>query len=318
MTSSTAYIAVEEFYLSPEVSVTSTHPDDAALSLVPPATIAKLKNLGPSRLRDMKASGISLQVISHLPINVSPKTCQRYNDTLYTTIDAKEAASELQRCVVKYKFVGGMLGFSTDRKEWGRQVNDKAFDALWAVAERYQVPIALRVMFPTNAQVSDIDGSSAPPIKSQLVTTFYSSHAASPLLFLRIFTSGVFDRFPHLRLILSQGGLGIPPLLSRIEYFVASLPNRPKTCFMDVWQNNLHITLADVLDLSTLRALSELIPSDRLLYATRYPWEERPKAVVDEARESGVLGKEEWEGVVRRNAERLFKVVVKEIGGAGR
>ena len=58
--------------------------------------------------------------------------------------------------------------------------------------------------------------------------------------------------------------------------------------------------------MSSLRALLEQIPLDRVLYASNYPLEERGKELMEELRESGFLTKLEWERVAFRNAETLF------------
>jgi predicted TIM-barrel fold metal-dependent hydrolase len=58
--------------------------------------------------------------------------------------------------------------------------------------------------------------------------------------------------------------------------------------------------------MSSLRALLEQIPLDRVLYASNYPLEERGKELMEELRESGFLTKLEWERVAFGNAETLF------------
>lgn len=172
--SSTPFIGAEEFYLSHDIPITSTSastsPLDPALQLVPPALTTKLKNVGPSRTREMRTSGIAVQILSHIPIDASPKQCAKLNDTLHSSIitnqdrfkalallpcwDAKEAASELQRCVTK-GFVGGVLGFR--RGAWeGKVWEGEGYEELWKCAERYKVPIALKPLFPTRDQVSTV------------------------------------------------------------------------------------------------------------------------------------------------------------------
>lgn len=171
ITSQTApLIAVEEYYLSAVVPLASHPNDEPALHLIPETTRARLRNLGASRARDMRAHNTTLQILSHVPIDTSLRTCQKLNDALHAAIvmypdryaamallpcwGAKEAASELQRCVDKYKFVGGILGYR--RGGWDeRQYDAQAFEELWAVAARYKVPIALRPLFPSMNQVSD-------------------------------------------------------------------------------------------------------------------------------------------------------------------
>lgn len=176
--SSTPLIATEESYLSPLISLgSSTSTTDAALHLIPPPMLSKLKTLGPSRVRDMRASNTQLQIISHIPIeHASLQTCSKINDAMYSQIlmspdryaalamlpsgvgKGKEAARELARCVGKYRFVGGVLGVKRGGGGDGDMGSDnlggKEWEELWTTAVRYKVPIALRVVFPTRGQVS--------------------------------------------------------------------------------------------------------------------------------------------------------------------
>ena len=165
------FIASEEYYLDPSLPCNPTGPGDPDLRAIPPVIISKLRNLGPSRTRDMRASNVSLQVVSHIPIDATPNTCRKLNDALSSTIvtspdhlaalallpcwNPTEAASELLRCVTSHGFVGGMLGFR--RGEGEEKAYDGAgFDGVWKVAERYRVPIALRPLFPPRERVSFI------------------------------------------------------------------------------------------------------------------------------------------------------------------
>lgn len=77
---------------------------------------------------------------------------------------------------------------------------------------------------------------------------------------------------------------------------------------MDVWQYNIYVTTADILNLASMRALLEQTPVDRLLFAGNYPWEERGRGFMEELKDSGIVGREEWEKIAWRNAENLFRV----------
>lgn len=55
-----------------------------------------------------------------------------------------------------------------------------------------------------------------------------------------------------------------------------------------------------------MRALTEQIPVDRILYASNYPFDENSRILMAELKESGIVGKEEWEGIAWKNAEKLF------------
>lgn len=126
---------------------------------------------------------------------------------------------------------------------------------------------------------------------------------------IRLYLKGVFDRCPNLRFVIAHPG-SLPSVLPRIDIVLQSIPpaDRPKRSFLDVWQQNIYLTTADSLDLSSLRTLLEQIPMDRVLYASNYPLEMRGHDLMKELRESEFLTNEEWERLAWRNAEQLFKL----------
>ena len=97
-------------------------------------------------------------------------------------------------------------------------------------------------------------------------------------------------------------------LLSRIESFVSSLPaaQRPSRTFLNVWQNNVFVSTADIADTSAMQALLAKMPVDRVLFASNYPWQETGKGMMDELKESGIVQEEEWEKIAWKNAGALF------------
>lgn len=129
------------------------------------------------------------------------------------------------------------------------------------------------------------------------------------MLILRLYLSGIFDRYPNLRLVIAHPSL-LPSLLPRIDNILDSIStaDKPKRSFLDVWQHNFYLTTADILDLSSMRTLLEQIPMDRVLYASNYPLEERGRELMMELKESEFLTEEEWERLAWRNAEQLFKL----------
>ncbi|KAH9865525.1 hypothetical protein J1614_009110 [Plenodomus biglobosus] len=322
--------ATLESYVSPSLIInpSSTTPSDKslpALHLLPSSTLSKLRNVGPARMKDMRlVLGHSRQIISHIPISASPQACARCNDALYTAIrlnadkfaglallpggkgEGREAARELQRCVSKYGFVGGAIGLK--RGDGGEGlVDDGTWEEVWGTAAKCRVPIVLRELWPLNAEIPDYQCNLPDTVLAPLLTHIHTSHSVSPLPLLHIYLGGVFDRHPSLRLVLCHPG-AIPSLLPRIENLLSSIPiaDKPKRSYLDVWQHNIYLSTADVQEMSSLKALLEQIPMDRVLYASNYPLEERGRALMDELRESGFLSKEEWERVAWGNAETLF------------
>ncbi|KAH6615322.1 hypothetical protein C7974DRAFT_319649 [Boeremia exigua] len=312
-------IACVESFLSPALKIPSS-PSLPALELLSQSTVVKLNNLGRPRIRNMRTLGHSTQVISHIPVAATLQTCMRLNDALDvgTRIqddkivplallssghgEGADAARELQRCVVKSKFVGGVVAA-------GSGLEDAGYDEVWAMAQRLEAPIMLREGWPSGNQIAEYTHDLPASVVAPLVMNLHNSHAASPMLVLRLYFNGVFDRYPHLRLVIAHPGT-LPSLLLRIETVLDSFPtdDKPKRSFLDVWQHNIYLTTVDVLDLSSMRTLLEQIPMDRVLYASNYPLEERGRELMTELKESEFLTDEEWDCLAWKNAEQLFKL----------
>lgn len=162
-------IACLESYINPSLTIGTSYFNDAtapALYLLPTSVLGRLKNVGPARVKDMRALGQSMQILSHVPIEANAGTCIRYNDALLAAIqlnsdkfaalailpsDGKEAARELQRCVTRMRFVGGVVGLQPDGR--GGIALGNELEDLWSVAERFRVPVMLREMWPVGAEV---------------------------------------------------------------------------------------------------------------------------------------------------------------------
>jgi predicted TIM-barrel fold metal-dependent hydrolase len=335
-------IACVESYITSTIPVGTSilnDPTAPALHLLPSTTLSKLKNIGPARVRDLRSLGHSKQILSHIPIDATSSSCTKLNDMLSTAVrmnadkfaalatlpaTGNEAARELQRCVTKLGFVGGVVALRPDRN-YSYSLGS-GLEEVWSIAENYRVPIMLRDMWPTgekvptspcldeqdhgtnvHVQLPVYQAELADSVLAPLVTHLHTSHNHTPLPIIHLYLSSVFDRHPNLRLVLANPCL-LPSILPRIETILAHIPpsNKPKRGFLDVWQNNFFFTTADVLDMSTMRTLLEQIPIDRVLYASNYPLEERGRELMDELKESGFLSKDEWERVAWRNALSLF------------
>ena len=60
--------------------------------------------------------------------------------------EGSHAAAELQRCVTKMRFAGGVVAV-------GRGVEDESFEEVWGMAQKLGVPIVFREEWPNGHQV---------------------------------------------------------------------------------------------------------------------------------------------------------------------
>lgn len=115
-------------------TASTTAETSPALDHVLIGSLVKLKALGPARIKDMKAAGISKQIVSHLPFDISLRLCKTVNNALHqmirfgpdqyrglallpaamNSVSGVEVAKELERAVTEYQFVGGVLVIKND------------------------------------------------------------------------------------------------------------------------------------------------------------------------------------------------------------
>jgi aminocarboxymuconate-semialdehyde decarboxylase len=170
---------------------------------------------------------------------------------------ADRAARELERAVKTLGAVGAVLATNVD----GTNLGEVALDEFWATAVALDVPVFLHPTQPVPTP------RSAKYSMSQVVQYTFDS----TLCFGSLVGSGVFDRFPKLRLILSHGGGAVPFLIGRFDtlhgradrtasHNVAAEP--PSAYLKRVWVDTiLHHP-------QVLRFVAEMVGVDRLVVGT--------------------------------------------------
>jgi predicted TIM-barrel fold metal-dependent hydrolase len=193
---------------------------------------AKLTDVGPARIRHMDAAGIDMQVLSHVQPGVqlledaalSIRLSTEVNDWLaeivatyptrfagfamLPTQSPKDAADELERTVTKFGFKGALINGHTN----GVYLDDPSFDVLFERAVALDVPIYIHPTDPPQ-QVTDTYYS---PYSEAIVSTWgWPVETGTHLL--RLICSGVFDRYPELKIIVGHMGELLPYCFTRLN-----------------------------------------------------------------------------------------------------
>ena len=124
--------------------------------------------------------------------------------TLHLT-DPEAAATELRRAVEELGMRSAMLPVA---QPVGR-LSDPGFDALWATATDLDVPVVLHP--PTKAPSNDLMAQ-FPALRG-----LFGRQIDTTLTTAELITTGVFDRFPDLRLVLVHGGGFLPFQAARFD-----------------------------------------------------------------------------------------------------
>src|SRR5579862_436275 len=245
-------IALEEHFLTAGLAAAGRQPWHPSLRDV-------LLDLGPGRLADMDATGIDVQVISHVAPAAqqlrgaeAAQAARRANDQLAAAIaghpgrlagfatlptgDPAAAADELERAVSDLGFVGALVNSTLGTN--GAFLDDARFEPLLAQFERLDAPLYLHPAPPSAALRDALYAGLPPAVAGRLATGAWGWHAEAGLHVLRMIATGVFDRYPGLRMIIGHCGEMVPFMLDRIDAMlqVPGLALKPSEYFQrNIW-----------------------------------------------------------------------------------
>lgn len=313
-------ITLEEHYLSPIVSEASPTARDQ-YAYFPPHLLSKLESLDDERIQDLDKGHVSLQVISHGPGDGSPSVCSAANDGLASAIsrnptrlagfamlpmsEPAAASKELERCVKHHSFVGALVDNHID----GQFYDDERFWPVFEKAQELDVPIYIHPSFASEAMMEHYKGNFDDSVALALSAYGWAWHTETGLHILRLFASGLFDRFPKLKIVIGHMGEMLPFQLERILSISERWGKRDRG-LGEVWRNNIWITTSGMFSLPPLACLLQTTSIDHVLYSVDYPFSANEKGLkfVEEIEKSGLIVGEDLEKFSFRNAESLLGV----------
>lgn len=205
------------------------------------------------------------------------------------------AAAVLEHAIRELKFCGGYIGSNVN----GRYYNSKEFDPFWKKAEELD---ALVVMHPEDVAGSERMG----PYGLRLIC---GNPAESALSLGYMTYSGVFDRFPNLKLCVLHGGGFFPYHLGRFDQGFAvrygaraAESSSPPSSYL----KNLYFDTL-VYRVETLAYLKLIAGADRLLVGTDYPYTLGDWMAVEKVEALG-CPQAEKEAILEGNARQLLKL----------
>lgn len=252
----------------------------------------RLPDLGASRLADMDAAGITVQVLSWagpgadlLPPDESVPWSREANDTLARAVAEHpdryagiahlpvgvpdRAAEELERCIRSLGFVGAMVNGTTD----GKFLDDPSFEPLLAAAEQLDVPIYIHPNIPPEpVRTAYYDGLPA-PMGFLLSTYGFGWHAEMAVHVLRLVFSGTLERHRRLKLIIGHAGEFLPLTLARTD----SMSRHETSKYMSrsvaqQLRDQVHVTTSGQFTWPPVQALVQTFGVDNVLFSVDYPY----------------------------------------------
>lgn len=206
-------------------------------------------------------------------------------------IDA--SLKELDRATKDLDFRGIMM-FSN---VMGMPISDKRFWPIYEMAEQYDQPIYIHPTKPVMANEMQEYG-----LESMLGYVFDTSLAA-----LKLILSGVFEKYPNLKVIIPHAGGTLPYLVNRIDYQSTLVKDSKKNISANPSEYIKKLYMDTVsLSSSTLKLAYDLVGEDRILFATDYPFVDM-NISIDVVNELEVSDKVKNK-IFHENANKLFKL----------
>ncbi len=288
--------------------------------------IDRIQDMGERRLNDMDATGIDMQLLlltapgvqvfdpptaTALAVSTNDQLAEiiRKHPTRYQGLAAfapqapQAAAREIERAVTQLGLKGAVVNSHTQ----GEYLDDEKFWDIFAAAEALDVPVYIHPNSPSPQMVE-------PFLSRCLDAAIYGFAAETGLHALRLIVSGVFDRFPNLKIVLGHLGEGLPYWLYRIDFMHAgivrsnrspgALPLRKKPS--EYLRDNFYFTTSGMPWEPSISLVQRLFGHDKVMYAMDYPYEYVKEEV--DMMDNLPITPEQKKMFFQSNAERIFKL----------
>jgi hypothetical protein len=321
-------IALEEHFTTREFlkATGQAHAGNARMQQI----TGRLLDVGAGRLADMDAGRIDMQVMSLSSAGLDkldPTTATRLvhgiNDELAAAVSAhpnrfaafatlalqepEKAVGEFERCVKDLKFKGLIVMGTLN----GIFLDDPRFTPIFATAQALDVPIYIHPGFPPqpvrDAYYSGLPGN----IGFGLSMAGWGWHAETGLHCLRLILTGVFDRFPKLRIIVGHMGDHLPFNIARADRVFDEMAgeNGPppfKRKVIEYFRKNFYVTTSGYFDTPPFLCALGVLGPDHVLFSVDYPY--TSNLAGREFLNTLPVGPEDLEKISHGNAERILKL----------
>ncbi len=252
------------------------------------------------RLEAMDKAGIELSILSFNSPGIQAETdpavaveaAKRANDFLCNVIarhperyagfaavplqDPEGAAKELERCVKQLGFKGALFnGYSNIQDENTAEYTDEPkFEVFWAKVAELKVPVYLHPRDPLPNQQRMYEGH------PELLSAAWAYGVETSVHALRLITSGVFDRYPGVNIIIGHLGETLPFAMWRVQHIIKrrGMCGDLKKDISSYLSDNFFITTSGMFRTQALLNTMSEISSDRILFSTDYPYESAEEA----------------------------------------
>jgi predicted TIM-barrel fold metal-dependent hydrolase len=292
--------------------------------------IPKLADITGERLKSMDANGITMQVLSVdssganlLSPEEGPAFATQYNDLIAERIAGFEnrftafahlpmtapmaAADELERTVKEYHFRGAMIrGLTQDQF-----LDQPEFAPIFERAEKLDAPIYLHPGLPPKG-IADIYYSGLPNhsgMAEALACYGWGWHSETALHVLRLLYSGIFDRYPKLKLVIGHMGEMLPMMMARSERaFKPGNGGANQRTLTDTFHQQVYITTSGFFTQPPLKVSLDTFGIDNIMFSIDYPFSTNEMGI--EFLNAIELSDEQVAKIAHSNADKLLNLTI--------
>jgi len=286
----------------------------------------RLLDVSRGRLNNMDAAGIDVQALS-----LSTPGCEQFspargmalsrktNEELYKAINRnpdrfiglaalapqspEEAARELERAVKEFGFKGTKINSHVK----GNYIDAKKYWPIFEMAERLDVPVFLHPNTPNPSAIKPYEDYGF-----ALAGPTWGFGAEAALQAMRLIYSGVFDKYPKLKVILGHLGEGLIFWMYRIDFAFKKpwmdeeLRPRIKQPPSEYIRKNFYVNTSGMHSIPAFLSVYLELGADHMMFAADYPYENSKEAArfIDKI----PVSEADKEKIQHSVAEKLFKL----------
>ena len=259
----------------------------------------RLQETDDMRLADMDAAGIGVSVLSlaapciqdEVDAKQAVERAAGANDALATIVkahpdryaglaalgmqDPEASADELERCVTEYGFKGALVnGYSSiGNLETAAYYDEPQYEPFWKKASELGVPLYLHPRNPLPNQQRMYQG------REELLGPTWAFTVETATHSLRLMTSGLFDRYPNLTIIIGHMGELLPFAMERTEQRLSHISTlKLGKSIPEYFRENFYMTTSGNFHTQSLQGSIMQVGADRILFAADYPFESTAEA----------------------------------------
>ncbi len=316
----TRKIALEEHFTTPELAKRGLVARPTRGDVLFADIERRLGDFDALRLAAMDEAGIDLSVLSITTPGIQGekgaraaiRLAQEANDLLAREVrkrpqryagfaalplqDPVAAAVELRRAIKELGFKGALVNGQTD----GHYLDDDRYLPFWERVQELDVPVYLHP-----GELSDLPTMLAG--RPELSGPVWAWTADTGAHALRLIFSGIFKRFPRLKIILGHMGETLPYLLWRLDsryQLQLGEPVDPDARPSTIFRRHFVVTTSGVFDPGPLAEAIGALGEDNVLFSVDYPYED-PRVAADFI-DSAPLGDTVRAKICHGNARRIL------------